>query len=78
MQELKKGNAVKLNLSETQLYALKPCTQFLERENVLRLAMTGEVSIGPGVLHGCMLHPMSRLSAIMSDSHFKLEEAALS
>lgn len=70
LPELKNGKAIKLNLSETQLNALSAPMKFLQNANLLRLVMTGEVSIGPGVLHGCNLEPMARLLVIMKDEHF--------
>jgi hypothetical protein len=68
---LRTNQGVTLNLTETKIGWLEQFTQFLEKQDILKLQRTGFTNMtNNGVFHGCVLIPLSKLQTILADKHF--------
>lgn len=69
---LKNGNAIAIDLTETEISYLLDPIEFLSKNNILDLVRSGGVTIGPrGMTHGCSLTPLAELSRVVRDPLFK-------
>lgn len=69
---LKEGQSINIELSEIEINNLLAATEFLEKNDILKLTRLGRVNIGTqGVTNSCALTPLARLGAIFKDPHFK-------
>jgi hypothetical protein len=68
---LKSGNAIAVELTETEINFLLGPMEFLTKNNILNLVRSGGVTVGPrGMTHGCSLTPLGDLSRVVRDPHF--------
>ncbi len=69
---LKSGNAIAIELTETEINFLLGPMEFLAKNNILNLVRSGGVTVGPrGMTHSCSLKPLADLSRVVVDPHFK-------
>lgn len=69
---LKSGNAIVIELTETEINYLLGPMDFLYKNKILELVRSGRVTIGArGMTHDCSLNPLAELSKVVRDPHFK-------
>lgn len=69
---LKNGNAISMDLTETEINGLLKPMEFLTKNNILSLVRSGGITIGGrGMTHGCSLTPLPELQQVVSNQHFK-------
>ncbi|MGD9825432.1 toll/interleukin-1 receptor domain-containing protein [Desulfobacter sp.] len=71
IDDLRNQNVVSLDLVDVQIAELERVCQFLQSENILMFKRIGHQTIGPsGVLFGCEIQPLPKLSTTFKDTHF--------
>ncbi len=69
---LKSGNAIAIDLTETEINYLLGPMEFLAKNKILNLVRSGGVTVSPrGMTHSCSITPLAELIRVVRDPHFK-------